>query len=114
MLCSTALLLNGCGTWVVQATAVAALVAEQRPGRIRVEWGEGERRRLTWPQVVGDSIRGSERGAVAIADVTSVSTWKSDPAKTVVAVLGVGLLTVTMVGALSWALSPPALGPRFR
>jgi len=114
MLCSAALLLNGCGRWVVQATPVATLVADHQPGKIRMEWGEGEHRRLTRPQVVGDSIRGSERGAVAIADVTAVSTWKSDPARTVVAALGVGLLAVTMVGVLGWAMSPPALWPAVR
>ena len=114
LLCSTAMLLNACGSWVVQTTPVATLVAEQEPGMIRVEAGEGRRRTLTRPQIVGDSIRGTERAAVAIAiaDVTSVSTWKSDPGKTA-ALVGVGMLAALTVAAasfsmqsLSWRLAP--------
>lgn len=74
------LVLPGCTTWRVQPVPAAQLIAERLPSQVRLDRGAGSRLVLTWPRVVGDSIRGRQ-GAIAIVDVTGVAIRRFDPLK---------------------------------
>lgn len=74
------LVLPACTTWRVQSVPVAQLIAERMPNQVRLDRVAGSRLELTWPRVVGDSIRGRQ-GAIAIADVTGVAIRRFDPLK---------------------------------
>lgn len=80
--------LTGCTSWQVQTGMPTTLLVRDTLDGIRVGRADGTRTVLSWPRLVGDSIRGAE-GAVAIAQVTSFAVRKFDPARTLVLVAGI-------------------------
>lgn len=76
-----AMLLSACTSWRVQQVAPAVLLNEIQPAKVRVERADGARLVLTWPMLVGDSIR-APQGTMALSDISAIALRKFDPLKT--------------------------------
>jgi hypothetical protein len=98
-------LLAGCTQWQVQSVSPQQLVTTQHPGRIRVTRPDSTKLVLTDPEIVGDTLYGTEvgtggmsarRAGIPLPDVARVSVRKSDPFATGVLI---GLPAAALVGA---------------
>ncbi|HSB56084.1 MAG TPA: hypothetical protein VLD58_17105 [Gemmatimonadales bacterium] len=94
-------LASGCSSWHTVPVAPQQLVAETRPGAVRVRQPGGTRLVIARPQIVGDSLTGSSgRGPVGVgsSDVTENAVRRTSALKTGGLVLGILALPFALIG----------------
>jgi hypothetical protein len=100
LLAHSALTLGGCAHWEVEPLVPKVVLERQHPSRIRVVQTDSSRFELRYPQLEGDTIRGSNSGkrrSVPLDRVAYVSTRQPDVVQTMLLVAGaltVGLVTL--------------------
>ncbi len=99
------LLLTACTSWQVAEVTPKDLLAQERPRWIRVARADAAVLVLREPQITGDTLVGvyramspngaivSTRMAIPLTEVREISVRRGDPAKTVVLILNVVLVT---------------------
>lgn len=92
---------SGCGSWHAVPVSPQELVADARPGRVRVTQADGTRLVIGRPQIVGDSLvglHGHQPVGVGLRDVTEIAVRRTSALKTGGLVLGILALPFAIIG----------------
>ena len=99
--------LSGCMSWRSEAVSPAQLIATRKPPVVRLTRTDSSKVILRDPEVAGDTLYGRpqsslndslvDRTGIPLAGIHSIATHQSDPTKTTLLVVGIG---VAAFGAL--------------
>jgi hypothetical protein len=97
--------LTGCTSWQVQPATPKELVATERPHIVRVTRSDDSRVVLNDPLVQGDTLYGApvtsdsaaaqQRTGVPLSDVKEIAMRRSDPTRTTLLIVGLGVALVS-------------------
>jgi len=101
--------LSGCMSWRSEALNPAQLIATRKPPVVRVTRTDSSKVVLRDPEVAGDTLFGRPesspqdtpggRTGIPLAGIHSIDTRKSDPTKSTLLVVGIGIATFTALCA---------------
>ncbi len=104
---------RACTHWKVQSTTPEDIVVRRRPDAVRVTRGDGSRSVLRRPELVGDTLYGSDRDtwskrgeprpAVALADVQAIALRRLDPVGSAFLALGTAATAAVAVVGAMWS-----------
>lgn len=95
--------LAGCLSWHSEALSPAQLIATRKPPVVRITRTDSSKVVLRDPEVAGDTLFGrpqspsndslGERTGIPLAGIHSIATHQSDPTKTTLLLVGIGVVT---------------------
>jgi hypothetical protein len=95
--------LSGCMSWRSEALSPAQLIATRKPPIVRVTRTDSSKVILRDPEVAGDTLFGrpqsavndslGDRTGIPLAGIHSIATHQSDPTKTTLLFVGIGVVT---------------------
>ncbi len=94
-------MVSGCASWHTVPVSPRELVADARPGSVRVRQPDGARVVIARPEIVGDSLvdlRGHQPVGVGLGDVTEIAVRRTSALKTGGLVLGILALPFAIIG----------------
>jgi len=104
-----AVVLSGCMSWRSETLSPAQLIETRKPPVVRVTRADSSKVILRDPEVAGDTLFGRPqssledtpggRTGIPLAGIHSIATRKSDPTKSTLLVVGIGLATFTALCA---------------
>jgi hypothetical protein len=105
------LYLPACAGWHAESVTPPAVVVSHGPSQVRVRRTDGSRVTLSQPRVHGDTLYGQAGSdlrwiGVPLTEVTGLETHHTDPAKTALAVLGLGAVAAVIVAGIQLSQDP--------
>jgi hypothetical protein len=92
---------SGCSSWHTVPVSPRELVADARPGSVRVVQPDGTRLVIGRPQIAGDSLvglRGHRPVGVGLGDVTEIAVRRTSVLRTGGLVVGILALPFAIIG----------------
>ncbi len=95
--------LSACMSWRSQPASPAQLIPAEKPPVVRVTRSDSSKVILRDPEIAGDTLYGrpqsslqaepADRTGIPLAGIHDIATLKSDPTKTTLLVVGIGVAT---------------------
>jgi hypothetical protein len=101
--------LSACMSWRSEPVSPAQLIATKKPPVVRITSTDSSKLILRDPEVIGDTLYGrpqssleaepADRTGIPLAGVQDIAILKSDPTKNTLLVIGVGVVTFSVLCA---------------